>query len=938
MSTNVDENINGELDHSERKNLNTNGFPIEDSDESKALEENKLKRSLAGRHMKMIAIGGTIGTGLFVASGQTLSNAGPGGSLASYVVSGLMVYFVMTSLSEMVTYMPVVGSFNSFADRFVDPAFGFALAWMYWFNWVVTTATDMVSAGIIMRFWFPKIGFAVWSLIFMVLIFGVNLMGAREYGEIEFWLALIKIFAVLVFIFTGILVISGAVGGTKYGVSNWNYEGGPFINGFSGIVSVFVVAGFSFQGTEIVGTTSGESKNPTRDIPRAIKSIFWRILLFYILSIAVIGLVIKHDDPNLLGSNIDSVTKSPFVIVFEKAGIKVAGHIMNAVILSSVVSAGNSGLYLTTRTMYALAKEQKAWGFLQTVSVKGVPVYSLLFGSFFICIIFAFSFIGNQSLFSSLVNVSGLVGFIAWLGILFIHFRFRRAYIKQGYSLDDLPYKASLYPYGPAFSFFLLLFVTLGQGYPTFSKGKFTVGDFFVYYAAILVTIVLFAVYKITKKTSLIKIDDIDLDTDSYIHQGFGNYRHIKLEIIDSEINLKNTLAEIYTLLIEKTKVECTKLYNQSKTKQLVNYTTFFFGICLFEKLELEISRLNSLKNSSKKNLAEKHCELIVVLIYIIIKSLKITDKKDELPNDFFVGKEPELVIELLQNCLNGLGSKVEKTTLQTFVKHLNKSEEMGSLNPKECLALCKDPKENFDKIHSVVLDSKIPIVHIQNISNIEQKHVSDSNEKEEWESQTKELCVLAITSVKNKYEKINTENLEKLVYILDRSVLEYLSLSDQKTAIRCLENVSDIEYIFNKYLSSMGLLLENCFEFCKEFIKNYLTGYQHNKILVLIAKDLNSTHFHNQFIELVLLRQKDIEIDTMHIYLTNAEKLCQKFTNRSHAQSHNARLICMLFKQLFSAGNLPISEFKVELLTFCLSYIWAKDAVDLYALVSEGG
>ncbi|OMJ28606.1 Lysine-specific permease [Smittium culicis] len=500
----------------------------QDESTTKAPAQINLKRTLKSRHMSMIAIGGTIGTGLFVASGNSLSVAGPAGALVSYTLVGLIIFFVMTSLAEMSTYIPVSGSFNSFADRFVDPAFGFAIAYNYYYNWVVANATDLVAGGIIMQYWLPNVNTVIWSFIMMVIIVFLNLFGARLYGEAEFWLALIKVLAIVAFIIIGILVASGAVGGTKYGFSNWNYEKGPFVGGFTGVIKVFVVAGFSFQGTEVIGITAGESSNPSRDVPKTIRSIFWRILLFYVLTIFVIGLVVPYDDPNLVNSNIDAIAKSPLVIVMEKAGLKSASDIMNAVVLSSVLSAGNSGQYITSRILCSLAAEGKSPKAFTKVSKQGTPIYSLAVGTVIVCILFGISFIGNQIVYGWLVDFAGIAGFLSWAGILFTHWRFRRAYMLQGYDLKELPYQASLYPFGPFFSFFCLVFVVLSQGYESFLIDGFHASDFIKSYSGIPIFLVMLIWYKLKNKTRLVTLAEMDLETDSFIQLGFPSVRNEK--------------------------------------------------------------------------------------------------------------------------------------------------------------------------------------------------------------------------------------------------------------------------------------------------------------------------------------------------------------------------------------------------------------------------
>ncbi|PVV04036.1 hypothetical protein BB560_001473 [Smittium megazygosporum] len=492
------------------------------------VSQDNLQRSLKSRHMSMIAIGGTIGTGLFVASGASLAEAGPGGSLLAYIITGIIVYFVMSSLAEMSTFIPVAGSFNSFADRFVDPSFGFAIAYNYWYSWIVTTATDLVAAGTIVKFWLPNVNPLVWSAASYVIVIFLNMFGARLYGETEFWLALIKVLAIIIFIVVAILVAAGALGGHTYGVKSWSYKEAPFVGKFGGFISVFIYAGFSFQGTEIVGVTSGESKNPSRDVPKAIRSIFWRILLFYVLTIFLIGLIVPYDDENLLKADIDAVAVSPLVLVLERAGVKPAPHIMNAVILTSVFSASNSGLYLTARALYSLAVEGKGPKMFTRVSKQGTPVFALGFGCIIVAILVGISAIGNTEVYTWLVALSGVAGFIAWIGILFTAWRFRRAYKIQGYDQYDLPYVSILYPFGPIFSFVLLIFIVLAQGYGSFIDAPFDASLFFQTYIGIPIFLIMWLLYKFLKKTKYIKLSEIDLETDNYISLGFENCRHIK--------------------------------------------------------------------------------------------------------------------------------------------------------------------------------------------------------------------------------------------------------------------------------------------------------------------------------------------------------------------------------------------------------------------------
>lgn len=221
--------------------------------------QGEMKRSLKTRHVSMIALGGSIGTGLFVASGSAISTAGPGGALVAYIAIGLMVYFLMTSLGEMATYLPVTGSFATYAGRFVDPALGFAMGWNYWFNWAITVAVDVSTSAIVLRYWFPNIPSWVFSLIVLLVIFAINALSVKSFGETEYWLALIKVITVIVFLIVGLLTIIGIIGGHATYLENFTYKKAPFVGSIPAVLSVFVVAGFSFQGTELIGITAGES-------------------------------------------------------------------------------------------------------------------------------------------------------------------------------------------------------------------------------------------------------------------------------------------------------------------------------------------------------------------------------------------------------------------------------------------------------------------------------------------------------------------------------------------------------------------------------------------------------------------------------------------------------------------------------------------------------
>ena len=479
------------------------------SDASDAAADTDLKRGLSARHMQMIAIGGAIGTGLFVASGKTISTAGPGGAIVAYGLIGIMVLFLMQSLGEMAAHLPVPGSFQTYATRYVSSSFGFAMGWNYWFNWAITVAAELVAVGEVMKYWLPETPSWVWAGIFLVLLTGLNALSAKAYGEGEFWLATIKVVTVIVFLIAGIAMIFGILGGASPGTSNWTTGEAPFVGGPVAIFAIFMVAGFSFQGTEMIGIAAGESKNPRRDVPRALTSVFWRIMLFYIGAMVVIGFLIPYTDPNLLTAAEGDINISPFTLIFERAGIAFAAAAMNAVILTAVLSAGNSGLYVSARMLFSLAQEGKAPKIFTKVNKGGVPMPALMATSAVGAVGFIASVISPDAAYLWLVNVSGLAGFITWVGIAVAHYRFRRAYIRQGHNLNDLPYTAPFFPVGPIIAFIMCLLVIGGQNYEAILAGDWV--GVMSSYIGLPVFVAVWAIHAIVTRDRLIPLEQVDV-------------------------------------------------------------------------------------------------------------------------------------------------------------------------------------------------------------------------------------------------------------------------------------------------------------------------------------------------------------------------------------------------------------------------------------------
>ena len=472
----------------------------------------KLARRLSARQVQMIAIGGTIGTGLFLGTGKSLATGGPASILIAYSIVGAIVFVTMLSLGEMAAFIPIAGSFCSYAGRFVDDGLGFALTWNYWFNDAVSTAADVIALQLLLNFWtdnFP--GWAI-SLIFLLVVIGLNFLTVRVYGEVEYWLSLLKVITIIIFIILGIVVNCGANTEHRYfGAHNWYIGDAPFVGGIGGFASVFVTASFAYGGTESIAVTAGETQNPAKNLPKVVRNVFWRILLFYILSVLIIGLNVPYDYPNL---NERNTKTSPFTIVFTQAGSKAAGSFINAVIMTSVISAGNHALYAGTRLMYSLAVDGYAPKVLGRLNRQQVPWIAVFVTSSISGLCFGASYIGAGQLWTWLQNIVGVSNQISWICIGLASLRFRAAVRAQGLE-HLLPFKNWTYPVGPILAVGLNCVLVLVQGWSCFSP-TFQPVDFVSYYIEIPVMIVMFVSWKLIKRTKFVRLHEMDLITDRY--------------------------------------------------------------------------------------------------------------------------------------------------------------------------------------------------------------------------------------------------------------------------------------------------------------------------------------------------------------------------------------------------------------------------------------
>ena len=470
---------------------------------------NNLKRDLKSRHLIMMALGGTIGTGLLLASGKSVMIGGPGGAILGYGLVSILVFFLMTSLGEMSAQSPTTGSFCDYSARYVDKSFGFAMSWNYWLNWVLVIASEVLATALVMQFWFPDTPVWIWTISFFALIIIINLFAVKIYGEVEYALAFIKVATVVIFIIVGCLMIFGIVGNQgSIGFQNITLGDAPFHNGWVGFLGVFLVAGYSFQGVELLGVASGESKTPKKSIPIAVKTVFWRIILFYILAIVVISFLIPYTDPALTEG---SVTSSPFTLVFERLNIPYVASIMNFVVISAILSAANASLFTASRIIWHMGKSKEAPRFFAKTNTSGVPVAGLVVSVIGCAFFVLLSVVDSGLIFGWLINIISIAGFIAWFGISLSHYRYRRAYLKQGYKIDKLTYRSPFFPLGPLCSMVFIVAITIGGQAVAIFQGGVSWAEISATYAGLAFFIVLLVVYKIVKKTRYIKLEEIDI-------------------------------------------------------------------------------------------------------------------------------------------------------------------------------------------------------------------------------------------------------------------------------------------------------------------------------------------------------------------------------------------------------------------------------------------
>ncbi|KAI5480079.1 amino acid transmembrane transporter [Pseudohyphozyma bogoriensis] len=491
------------------------------------LQGQPLERQLKSRHIQMISIGGVIGTGLFLGTANALRHGGPLGLLLGYMTMGSITYSIMVALGEMIAHLPLPGGHITLAQRFVDPAFSFMMGWNYWYNWTIVLPAELNAAAVLIGYWNDTVNPAAWITICLVVAVAINFGGTRAYGEMEFWFAIIKVLTISGLIILGIVLSAG--GGPDHktiGFRFW-HNPGPFVQylgiegskgRFLGYWAVLTQAAFSYIGTEIVAIAAGEAKNPKKNLPKAIKRVYIRILLFYILGTFIIGLLVSSSDKRLaLGTG--TAVSSPFVIAINNSGIKVLPSLINACLLTSAWSAASSDLYTSSRALYGLAANGNAPKIFTRVNSWGLPYVAVITGSLFALLSFMSAGAAKAGeVFNWFANMTSVCGLITWAGIVYTYIRFHKGLKLQGIDRNSLPYKAPLQPYLSYYALVFCCIILFFNGWTVFFQydGKnFDHATFWTSYIPIILLPFTYFGYKFSKRVRTPNYDSMDFFSGS---------------------------------------------------------------------------------------------------------------------------------------------------------------------------------------------------------------------------------------------------------------------------------------------------------------------------------------------------------------------------------------------------------------------------------------
>lgn len=412
----------------------------------------KLQRGLDNRHIQLIALGGSIGVGLFYGSSATIQMAGPS-ILLSYLVGGLVIFTIMRALGEMAVEEPVSGSFSTYANRYLGPFAGYLTGWTYWFMWIVVGMAEITVVGVYVNYWYPEIPSWLTALVVLIFITLINLANVKAFGEFEFWFAMIKVVAIIGMILLGLAIIFFGIGngGQPIGLDNLWIHGGFIPNGMEGIVLSLVLVMFSFGGVELVGITAGEAKNPQKSIPSAINNVVWRILIFYIGALGIMMILYPWNEVGMDGS--------PFVLIFDNVGIPGAAHIINFVVITAALSAFNSGLFSSGRMLYNLSLQKNGPKFFGKLYKNGSPRRGILFSSLILLVAVALNYIVPEKVFLYISAVATVAVITSWTIILLTQLKFRKS--KTEKEIEKLKFKVPLFPVTTYLALLFLAFVII---------------------------------------------------------------------------------------------------------------------------------------------------------------------------------------------------------------------------------------------------------------------------------------------------------------------------------------------------------------------------------------------------------------------------------------------------------------------------------------------
>ncbi|OAA67483.1 Amino acid/polyamine transporter I [Cordyceps fumosorosea ARSEF 2679] len=482
-----------------------------------AAEQRDLRRGLAERHLSMIGVAGAVGTGLFLGLGGAVRAGGPLGALLGYATVGLVVCAVQFALGEASALLPVTGSFVRHAEFLVDPAWGFAVGWNLVYGNLLSIPSEITAICVLFQFW-TDINPSVWIVTFVALTVGVGACVVRVFGEVEFFFALLKIALVVFLVILGLVIDLGGVPGTPALYFKYWSSPGPFVEyiaagnwgRFLGYWSVMTSAVFSFAGVESIAMAGAETRNPRKAIPAACRNVFWRILLFYMLAIFVVGLLVASDDPRLDGAG-DSVTQSPFVIAAQAAHLPAIPSVVNAILISSAWSSANQALLSGTRALYALALEGQAPAVFLRTTRWGVPWACVALFAVFALLSFMSLSAGALDAFYWFVSLTAAGVLVSWIAILVNHLRLRRALRVQGFPATRLPWHNAWTPYASAWALGMCVVILLTGGFRVFTKGNWSAQSFVSSYLDIPLVAAAYLIWKRVKRTKVVKLSEIPL-------------------------------------------------------------------------------------------------------------------------------------------------------------------------------------------------------------------------------------------------------------------------------------------------------------------------------------------------------------------------------------------------------------------------------------------